>query len=364
MIHSYPSFKVAAAHVAPIFLETESTVDKACSLIAEASRAGAKLIVFPETFIPAFPIWTAVAAPILTHDLFKALAAAAIEVDGPELKRIREAARRHDILVSIGFNEGTKASVGCIWNSNALIGDDGSLLNHHRKLVPTYYEKLVWANGDGGGLRVAETPIGRVGMLICGENTNPLARYTLMAQGEQLHISTYPPVWPTRPAGEPGGYDIEQAIRIRAGAHAFEAKVFNVVASACVDQTMRTRLERALGAAVLEIVDNTPKAVSMVIGPSGLPVSEVVSGEEGILYAEVDLSQCVEPKQFHDVVGYYNRFDIFRLQVDRTVNRPVYFVNEKGSSGRRDAGAPYLVEDDSGQEKVAMLDPVTLAIEG
>jgi predicted amidohydrolase len=250
VIHTYPKTKVAAAHVAPVYLDTERTVEKTCSLIAEAARAGAQLIAFPETFISAFPIWTAIAAPILTHDLFKALAASAIEVDGPEMLRIRETARRHHMIVSIGFNEGTKASVGCIWNSNALIGEDGTLLNHHRKLVPTHYEKLAWTNGDGAGLRVVETPIGRIGMLICGENTNPLARYTLMAQGEQIHISSYPPAWPTRPASQSGGYDLEQAIKIRAGAHSFEAKVFNVVASACVDKVMLDRLASALGSAV------------------------------------------------------------------------------------------------------------------
>lgn len=364
MIHNHPSFKVAVAHVAPVFLDTERTVDKVCSLISEAAKAGAKLIVFPETFIPAFPIWTAIAAPILTHDLFKALAACAIEVGGSELGRIRETARRHGIIVSVGFNEGTRASVGCIWNSNALIGDDGSLLNHHRKLVPTYYEKLVWANGDAGGVRVVDSPIGRVGMLICGENTNPLARYTLMAQGEQLHISTYPPVWPTRPAGEPGGYDLEQAIRIRAGAHAFEAKVFNVVASACVDETMRRQLERVLGSSVLATIDNTPQAVSMVIGPAGLPVSEVVSGEERLLYAEIDLSQCVEPKQFHDVVGYYNRFDIFKLQVDRSVNRPVYFLNEQDGNGRRDPDLVHIIEDVPRPAKFSIRESNPLSIEG
>ena len=92
------------------------------------------------------------------------------------------------MLVSLGFSESTEASVGCVWNSNVLIGRDGAILNHHRKLVPTFYEKLVWANGDARGLRVVPTEIGRVGMLICGENTNPLARYALMAQGEQVHI--------------------------------------------------------------------------------------------------------------------------------------------------------------------------------
>jgi aliphatic nitrilase len=306
MIHRYPKVKVAAANVAPIYLDTERTVDKACSLIAEAAHSGAQLIAFPETFIPAFPIWTAIAAPILTHDLFKALAASAIEVDGPEMVRIQDAARRHQIVVSIGFNEGTEASVGCIWNSNALIGDDGALLNHHRKLVPTYYEKLVWSNGDGAGLRVVDTAVGRIGMLICGENTNPLARFTLMAQGEQIHISTYPPVWPTRPSSRSGGYDLEHAIMIRAGAHSFEAKVFNVVASACLDKVMLQRLESVLGSAVLADIELAPSGVSVIIGPTGLAVSEVVSGEEKVLYCDIDLSECVEPKQFHDVVGYYN----------------------------------------------------------
>jgi nitrilase len=334
MIHRYPKVKVAAAHVAPVFLDTERTVDKACALIAEAAQAGAQLIVFPEAFVPAFPIWAAIAAPILTHELFKSLASCAIEITGPEIARLRDAARRNDICVSRGFNEGTRASVGCIWNSNVLIGKDGSLLNHHRKLVPTYYEKLVWSSGDGAGLRVVETSIGRIGMLICGENTNPLARYSLMAQGEQIHISTYPPIWPTRPSKEAGGYDIEQAIRIRAGAHSFEAKAFNIVASASVDDTMRAKLEAVLGASALELIDNTPQAISVVIGPSGLPVSPVVSGEETLLYCDIDLADCVEPKQFHDVVGYYNRFDIFKLEVNREANRPIVFRDDSRSEKR------------------------------
>ena len=100
------------------------------------------------------------------------------------------AARRHEMVVSIGITEGTDASVGCLWNTNLLIGSDGTILNHHRKLVPTFFEKLVWANGDGRGLRVVATEIGRLGMLICGENTNPLARFALMAQGEQVHMSS------------------------------------------------------------------------------------------------------------------------------------------------------------------------------
>ena len=334
---TYPAYKVAAAHVAPVFLDLEATVQKACSLIGEAARNGARLIAFPETYIPAFPVWSALRAPIHNHDLFKRLAAASIRVPGPEVAAICAAARDGGIFVSMGINEGTDASVGCIWNANLFIGEDGSVLNHHRKLVPTFYEKLTWANGDGSGLRVVETPLGRIGMLICGENTNPLARFTLMAQGEQVHVSTYPPAWPTRDPKAGGNYDLAGAIRIRAGAHAFEAKCFNVVASGFMDKPMRDALAG-------RILDGSPRGVSMIIGPDAEPVCQVLCEEEGILYADIDLDACVEPKQFHDVVGSYNRFDIFHLTVDRSRNRPVTFTAEDvtaeaNGSGNPEAGA-------------------------
>jgi aliphatic nitrilase len=327
MIH-YPAYKVAAAHVAPVFLDTDWSVDKACSVIEEAAGAGARLVAFPEAFLPGFPVWAGIEAPIRTHELFKALAASAVAVDGPELARIAQAARRHGVFVSMGFTEGTDVSVGCLWNSNALFGADGGLLNHHRKLVPTWYEKLVWASGDGRGLRVSATELGRIGMLICGENTNPLARFALMAEGEQVHIASYPPAWPTRPPADSGNYDLAQAIRIRAGAHAFEAKVFNVVVASCVDQTLRHAIEGALGREPLEVLEQSPRGISVVIGPTGSPLGEALCRDEGILYAEIDLAQSVEPKQFHDVVGSYNRFDIFSLSVDRTPRRPATFIDE------------------------------------
>lgn len=194
--------------------------------------------------------------------------------------------------------------------------------------MPTFYEKLVWANGDGAGLRVSDTEIGRIGVLICGENTNPLARYALMAQGEQIHISTYPPVWPTRRAGDGDNYDLEQAIRIRAGAHSFEAKVFNIVASTPYDASARAVMV-SLGPEALAALDASPRAVSMIIGPTGLPISAVQSADEGIVYGDIDLARCVEPKRFHDVVGYYNRFDIFKLTIDRSANRPARFEDEE-----------------------------------
>lgn len=326
MINALPNFKAAAMHVAPVFMDTQATVDKACALIKEAAAHGARLIAFPETFIPAFPIWSAVRAPIENHDFFRRLTQAAIRVPSPEVEQLVLCARANEVFVSIGLNEGTEASLGCVWNSNILIGDDGSILNHHRKLMPTFFEKLVWAPGDARGLRVTETAVGRIGMLICGENTNPLARYALIAQGEQVHISSYPPIWPTRPPGQPGAYDIESAIRIRAGAHSFEGKVFNIVTSAFLDKNTRDAIAQN-DAKVAAVLDNTPRSVSIVLGPDGMPISETKRDEEGILYADIDVAQCIEPKQFHDVVGYYNRFDVFSLSVDRTHRDPVTFVD-------------------------------------
>jgi aliphatic nitrilase len=328
----YPAYKVAAAHVAPVFLDIDRSAAKACSIIEEAAGHGARLIVFPEAFLPGFPVWAGLEAPIRTHELFKRLAASAIAIDGPELGRISQTARRHGVFVSIGFTEGTTTSVGCLWNANALIGADGSLLNHHRKLVPTWYEKLIWANGDGRGLRVCGTELGRIGMLICGENTNPLARFALMAEGEQVHIASYPPVWPTRPPEGPGNYDLAQAIRIRAGAHAFEAKVFNLVASSCIDQTLRHAIESALGQEPLRILEQSPRGVSVVFDPTGTAVGDALCQDEGILLADIDLAQSVEPKQFHDLVGSYNRFDIFTLSVDRSPRPPARFIDEAPDS--------------------------------
>ena len=331
----YPKVKVCSAHVAPVFLDASATVAKAVALIAEAAHAGAKLIAFPESFVPGFPVWTAVQAPIRSHDYFKRLAANSIEVPGPEVERLCEAAREHAIVVSIGFTERAPVSVGCLWNSNLLIGADGAMLSHHRKLVPTFYEKLVWANGDGAGLRVCDSSVGKIGMLICGENTNPLARYSLIAQGEQVHVSSYPPVWPTRMANEAGRYDLASAIRIRAGAHSFEGKLFNVVSSACLDRSLFDALP-GLDHDARETLELSPRGVSMVLGPSGEVISDTLCETEGLLYQDIDISACVEPKQFHDVVGYYNRFDVFELNVDRTRLTPIKLNDEPADANARD----------------------------
>lgn len=322
-MHSLPRFKAAAAHAAPVWLDPAASAEKAVAWIAEAARHGAELVAFPESFIPGFPLWAALHAPIRTHEHFARFAAASVFADGPEIARIRQAAARACVFVSLGFSERDPASVGALWNSNLLISDDGAVLVHHRKLVPTFFEKLAWNPGDGDGLRVACTRLGRIGALICGENTNPLARFALMAQGEQVHVSSYPPAWPTRPPAEDGNYDNRAANRIRAAAHCFEAKCFGVVVAGCLDAAARDAIADGDRAAA-EVMDATPAGASFFVDPTGAPIGEERT-DEGIAYAELDLSHCVEPKRFHDVVAGYNRFDVFDLSVQRGRLGPVRF---------------------------------------
>lgn len=167
-------FKAAACHVAPIYFDLDATVDKTCALIAEAARNGARIVAFPEAHLCAFPVWSGVRAPVENHEFFVRMAKSAVTIDHPAIQRIRRTARDHAIVVSIGINEASKVSVGCIWDTNLLIGADGALLNRHRKLVPTYWEKLTWTNGDGSGLRVVDTPVGQVDALELQERATGL----------------------------------------------------------------------------------------------------------------------------------------------------------------------------------------------
>jgi aliphatic nitrilase len=331
---TYPRFKAAACHAAPIYFDTPATIDKACAWIAEAAANGASLVAFPESFVSSFPVWCGVYAPVDTHPFFTQFAASAILINGPEMARLREAARKHAVFVSIGINEGTLNSFGCIYDTNVLIGDDGSILNRHRKLVPTYWEKLAWAPGDGSGLRVVDTRIGRIGALVCGENTNALARYALLAQGENVHISSFSPRWPTHPPGEVA-YDLEASIKLRAGAHAFEGKLFNIVSSGFLPPAAIDLISRDDKRA-RRLMEEAPKSVSMILGPDGVAISTVLRDEEGIAYADIDLARCVVPKQFQDVVGYYNRFDVFDVKVNRRALNPAQF-----SDASSDSDVPY-----------------------
>lgn len=320
-------FRVAAVQAAPVFLNRDATIAKLDGWVTKAKAVGADLVVFGESYIPAFPLWNMLYPPIDQHAFFHRLFDQAIEVPGPHVEELAEIARRNEVVLSIGVTEKGSVSMGAMWNSNLLFDADGRLLNRHRKLVPTWAEKLTWANGDASNLRVETTAVARLGALICGENTNTLARFALLAQGEQVHIATYPPAWPTKRPGSNQNYNLTEAIRIRSAAHAFEGKVFNVVASSALDE--RTIEEVSQGSdEVRQILTSASPAMSLILGPQGELLAEPQVGGEGIVVAEVDVSQEIEQKQFHDIVGYYNRFDIFRLTVDQRPNRPLTLIRD------------------------------------
>jgi nitrilase len=343
----FPRFRAAAVQAAPVFLDREATLDKLAALVAEAARGGARLVVFGESFVPAFPVWNLVLAPVDQHPFFRALYEHALPVPGPQTERLADLARRHGVHLSVGVTERSPVSMGALYNTNLLFGPDGRLLNRHRKLVPTWAEKLTWANGDASDLRPADTEIGRVGALICGENTNPLARYALLAQGEQVHVASYPPAWPFRRSAPEENYDLRRAIEIRSAAHAFEGKVWNVVASAVLDDHA---IETVAGgdARVEELLRSAPAPVSLVLDPDGAVRAGPLDGGEGIVYAEIDVGASIEPKQAHDVVGGYQRHDVFRLRLDQRPQRPIELLGEApepGDTAPDEALADWTVND-------------------
>lgn len=321
----FSPFKAAAVQAAPVFLDAVATVDKACALAREAARAGAELVVFPEVFVAGYPYWNWYLSPLEGSAWFARLQQSAVRIPGPEIDRLCAEAARLGIHIVIGVNESVPYSLGTVFNTNVIIGPDG-LIARHRKLVPTFAEKLSWASGDGSSLRVYETTLGPLGVLACGENTNTLARYTLLAQGELIHVANYiafPFV---------SNYDMPEAIRIRAGAHSFEGKVFTIVACSAMSPALIAALEPTPPQE--KLLTGTPNAFSGIYGPDGRLVSDPLIDREGIVYGEIDLNRCIEPKQYHDILGHYNRFDIFRLEVNRAPLEPIRFSNEKVRAGQ------------------------------
>lgn len=316
-------FKAAAVQTSPVFLDANATIDKACGLIAEAAKNGATLIAFPETFIPGYPYWSWVLNPVDASPWFERYVKASIELPGPEIQRIQESARYHNINVVVGICERSRFGVGTMYNTQVTINSDGKIINRHRKLVPTWAEKLSWASGDGHGLRVSQTSVGPLGGLLCGENTNTLARFSLLAQGEMVHVASYVSL----PCG-PSTYNMAEAIRTRASAHSFEGKIFTVVSCSTVSDAMVDELSKDHPEVRGLFKRATSDAFSGFIGPDGRVIGEPMIDTEGITYADIDLSACIQPRQMHDITGHYNRFDIFNLRVDRKALEAAQFINE------------------------------------
>lgn len=338
---TYPKFRAAAVQAAPEFLDTPATVDKACRLIAEAAEHGAELIAFPEVFVSAYPYWNWTMTPVQGGLWFEKLFHSAIDIPGPEVEALCAAARAAGANVVIGVNERDPHSMGTLYNSVLFISDAGELLGVHRKLVPTWAEKLTWAGGDGRSLQVYDTSIGRLGGLACGENTNTLARFSLLAQGEQVHVANYIAL-PVAPAD----YDMVEAIKMRAAAHSFEGKVFTVVACAAITEGIVDIVAQDDSARAL--LERPHSAFSGIFGPDGRLLTEPLVDDEGIVYADIDINASIQPKQMHDIIGHYNRFDIFQLSVNqRPQSSLVLQPHQPMATPDRSASGPFEVAEES-----------------
>jgi len=233
---NFPKFKAAAVQTSPVFLNAEKTVDKAISFVKEATSNGANLVAFPEVFVAGYPYWNWIMTPVQGSKWYEELYKSSVKTDDAIMKLLFQAAKEYNCHIVIGINE-RGDSYGEIYNTNLIIDNHGKLIGKHRKLVPTWAEKLTWTSGDGSSLKVYNTEIGPVGTLACGENTNTLARFTLLAQGELIHIANYISL----PVAPPD-YDMAEAIKIRAAAHSFEGKLFTIVSCSTISKEIRDAL--------------------------------------------------------------------------------------------------------------------------
>ncbi|MCP3997763.1 MAG: carbon-nitrogen hydrolase family protein [bacterium] len=304
--------RIAAIQASPVFLDSAATTDKMLGLIAEAAADGAELCAFGETFLSGYPFWLPSTGGAKFNDpqqkaAYAAYVRASVAADGPELAAISTAAREHGIFVYTGLIE--RAETGAsVYASLAAIHPDDGIVSVHRKLRPTHEERLVWAPGDGAGLTVHDWAGLKVGGLNCWENWMPLARYSLYAQGEQLHIAAWP--------GSSGiTADISRFI-------AREGRVYCLSAGATLTAD-DIPADFPLRDEVLANGDRFLAGESMIVAPNGTVLAGPISDEETIVYADIDIDVVLEERQNFDPAGHYGRPDVFRLMVNRSRQQPL-----------------------------------------
>jgi aliphatic nitrilase len=308
----YPTVKVAAVQAASVFLDREGSTAKACRLIAEAARNGARVIGFPEGFISAHPVWyhhhpaTSALANRLSVELFKN----AVEIPGPQVAALCVAARDANAYVVIGVCEKIPNTFGTLFNTQIYIGPDGTLIGKHQKIMPTVGERLVHTGGHGDTFGAFPSEFGPMSGLICGENSNPLAVFALTAESTRIHVMSWPNHFPV--SGDP----MKNRVAVDSQAFAQMSKAFVVSACGTVDDRMIEMLEPSAEA---ERFLRNPDCCggSVIVAPNSRILAGPMGAEEGILYADCNLELGVLMKLRHDFAGHYNRPDIFQLHVNR-----------------------------------------------
>ena len=304
MIHN-PFIATAVQHP-PVVLDLSKSIKKACDLVAEAAHEGAQLIVFPETWLTGYPFWFDLASGAalwgsdVADEVYKQLYANSPTLKDPAIQELCKTAKSTRAILVMGLHERAGST---LYNTLLYIGADGEIIGYHRKMIPTYTERLIWGRGDGSTLEVFDTPLGRLGGLICWEHWMPLARYTYHSQQEQIHVAQ----WPT----------VKTMHQIASRHYAFEGRCAVIAAGTVLHKDDLSHLDLPL----LNEIPVDPDGLLMrggtcIIGPDGSFLADPVFNRPSMVTAEIDLSETIPQTMTLDVTGHYSRPDIFTLQVD------------------------------------------------
>jgi len=314
---THPKFKAAVVQAAPVFLDLDGAVERAVDLIAEASAAGARLVAFPETWLPGYPWWIWLGSPAwaIGRGFVQRYFDNALQYDTPQAERIRQAAARHQITVSLGFSE---RDAGTLYISQWLIGPDGESISRRRKLKPTHVERTVFGEGDGSDLSVHDTTLGRIGSLCCWEHLQPLTRYAMYSQDEQIHIGAWPSFSLYQPFANALSSDVNMSV---SKVYSVEGQCFFLAPCATISDSM------------IEALCDTPDKRELIraggghaaiFGPDGMLLTPAIADDfEGLLYAELDLGLISIAKNAADPAGHYSRPDVTRLLLNRQRSKRV-----------------------------------------